>query len=260
MGAYFAEVWSCRYFWLSLVKMDLQLRYRRSMLGIGWSLLHPVASTVVLCIAFHEIFHISIREYVPLLMAGLAWWGFISGVTIRGCQCFVEAESYIRQHPVPMAVYPLRTVLGAMIHFLIALTVVMILTWCAHGVNNVPTLPVLAVGLALLLVFGWSVAVLAGYVNSVFRDIQHLSEIGFQILFYLTPIIYPPESLARTRLARLVEYNPLVPFLRIIREPLLMGSIPPFSTYCAAVVPTLFVTVAAILVLGRLQNRVILYL
>src|SRR6516162_9062772 len=128
MRTYIADVWNCRFFWLSLVKMDLQLRYRRSMLGIGWSLLHPVASTIVLCIAFHEIFHISIREYVPLLMAGLAWWGFVSGVTIRGCQCFVEAESYIRQHPLPMAVYPLRTVLGAMIHFLIALTVVMILT------------------------------------------------------------------------------------------------------------------------------------
>src|SRR6516164_3666010 len=219
MGSYLGAIWRCRYFWLSLVKMDLQLRYRRSMLGIGWSLLHPLATTGVLCIAFHEIFHTSVRQYVPFLMAGLAWWGYVSGVTLRGCQCFVEAESYIRQHPLPMAVYPLRTALGGMFHFIIAISVVLAMTWCFRGFTNLHALPVLVVSLTLLLVFGWAVAVLAGYVNSVFRDIQHLSEIGFQILFYLTPIIYPPESLARTRLARLVEYNPLVPFLRIIREP-----------------------------------------
>ena len=260
MRTYFAEVWRCRYFWLSLVKMDLQLRYRRSFLGIGWSLLHPVASTAVMCIAFHEIFHIPVHRYVPLLMAGLAWWGFVSGVTIRGCSCFVEAESYIRQHPAPMAIYPLRTVLGAMIHFLIALGVVLVLTWSLKGFGNLRALPHLALSLALLLLFGWSVAVLAGYVNSVFRDVQHLSEVGFQILFYLTPIIYPPESLAGTRLARLVDYNPLVAFLIIVRDPLVEGRAPALATLTAAAVPTLLATAAALLVLGRLQKRVVLYL
>src|SRR5438874_1116359 len=112
MTEYFAGVWRSRFFWLSLVKMDLQLRYRRSVLGIGWSLVHPLASALVFCIAFYQIFQISVREYVPFLMAGLSWWGYISGVTLQGCQCFVDAESYIRQHSIPMAIYPLRTVLG----------------------------------------------------------------------------------------------------------------------------------------------------
>jgi lipopolysaccharide transport system permease protein len=104
------------------------------------------------------------------------------------------------------------------------------------------------------------VAVLAGYINSVFRDVQHLAEIGFQILFYLTPIIYPPESLARTRLAQLVEYNPLVSLLTIVRQPLLEGRIPDLATYGAATLVTLIVSAAAVLSLGRLQKRVILYL
>src|SRR5947209_18252651 len=86
MGMYLAEVWGSRYFWLSLVKMDLELRYRRSMLGIGWSLLHPLASTLVLCIAFHEFLGQSIQNYAPFLMVGLAWWGYVSGVAIQGCR------------------------------------------------------------------------------------------------------------------------------------------------------------------------------
>ncbi len=260
MREYIAEVWRSRFFWLSLVKMDLQLRYRRSMLGIGWSLIHPLASTLVLCFAFHEIFHTPVRQYVPFLMAGFAWWGYISGVTIRGCQCFVEAESYIRQHSLPMAVYPLRTALGCMIHFVIALAVVVVMVLCFRGFGNPLALAVLPFSLALLVVFGWAVSVLAGYVNSVFRDIQHASEIGFQVLFYLTPIIYPPESLARTRLGQFVGYNPLVPLLTIIREPLLEGKVPTPATFQAAALATLIVTAAAALFLRRLQKRVILYL
>jgi lipopolysaccharide transport system permease protein len=259
-GTYVGEVWRTRFFWLSLVKMDLQLRYRRSVLGVGWSLVSPLASTLVLCVAFHEIFHTPVRQYVPFLMAGFAWWGYVSGVTIRGCQCFVEAESYIRQHSLPMAVYPLRTALGGMIHFLIALAVVMVMVWYFRGFGNLQALAVLPFSLALLVVFGWSVAVLAGYVNSVFRDIQHVSEIGFQVLFYLTPIIYPPEALAQTRLGQLVGYNPLVPFLAIVREPLLDGRVPALETFRAAVLTTVLITAAATLFLGRLQKRVILYL
>jgi ABC-type polysaccharide/polyol phosphate export permease len=260
MRKYLAGVWRSRFFWLSLVKMDLQLRYRRSVLGIGWSLVQPLASTLVLCIAFHEIFHTPVRQYVPFLMAGLSWWGYISGVTIRGCGCFVEAESYIRQHSLPMAVYPLRTALGAMIHFAIALSVVLIMVWYFRGFANLQALAILPFSLALLLLFGWSVALLAGYVNSLFRDIQHLSDIGFQVLFYLTPIIYPPESLAQTRLAQLVNYNPLVPFLAIIRDPLLEGRVPSLRTFAQAALATLIVMAAAILMLRRLQKRVILYL
>ena len=56
MGAYVAAIWRCRYFWLSLVKMDLETRYRRSLLGLGWSLLHPIVLTVILYTVFQGVF------------------------------------------------------------------------------------------------------------------------------------------------------------------------------------------------------------
>ena len=52
MVNYFSEIWACRYFWLSLVKMDLRTRYRRSLLGIGWSLLNLIAMTIILTTVF----------------------------------------------------------------------------------------------------------------------------------------------------------------------------------------------------------------
>jgi lipopolysaccharide transport system permease protein len=256
--AYAADVWRHRHFWLSLVRMDLQARYRRSVLGIGWSLLHPIATTVVLSIAFHEWLHMDVRQYVPHLMGGLAWWGYVTTAISRGCQCFVEAEGYIRQHPVPMAVYPLRTALGAMIHFLIALAVVLLLTWGCRGFGNLAALPAVVIGLVILLVFGWSVAVVAGYVNTIFRDVQHLTDIGFQVLFYLTPVIYPPGS--GMSMSRLVRYDPLTYLLRVVRDPLVEGQVPSWKVYAAAALVTLCVTAVAVPLLGRLQRKVVLYL
>ena len=55
MVNYLSEIWRCRFFWLHLVKMDLRTRYRRSILGLGWSLLHPLAMMTILCLAFHKV-------------------------------------------------------------------------------------------------------------------------------------------------------------------------------------------------------------
>jgi lipopolysaccharide transport system permease protein len=260
MKHYMVEVWYCRHFWLSLVRMDLQTRYRRSMLGIGWSMLHPIATTVVLCAVFHEIFHQPVRSFLPTLMAGLVWWAYITGAIGRGCQCFVEAESYIRQHPLPMAIYPLRTTLGVMIHFLIGLAIVLLMTWCFKGFDNVATLPHLFLAIAILLVFGWSMAVVVGYVNTIFRDIQHLTDIVFQILFYLTPIMYPPELLVQSKLVWLARLNPLWHLLKIIRDPLVAAEVPSWRAYAAASASVAVTLLLAVVLLGRLQRKVVLYL
>lgn len=260
MAKYLASIWTCRYFWLSLVKNDLQLRYRRSVLGIGWSLVQPLAAAVVMCAVFHALFHMEVREHGLFILTGLACWTFFTQCTIQGCQSYVQAESYIRQHPMPLAIYPLRTTLGTMIHFVIALHLVLILTWVLRGFDNLPVLWALVPGILLYFQLGWAVGTLAGYVNVVFRDTQHFCEVGFQILFYLTPIIYPVHAVAGTPVGPLVRYNLLTPFLNMIRVPLLDGNLPTLRCYAAALTTVVVVTALAALSLRYQQRRVILYL
>ena len=120
MIAHLSAVWQFRYFWLSLVRLDLQNRYRRSVLGIGWSMLHPLAMTVVFCVAFGGILGTDDwRVYAPFLLAGMIVWDFVKGSALQGCESFIRAEAYIRQCPLPYSIYPLRTVLGTFIHFVI---------------------------------------------------------------------------------------------------------------------------------------------
>jgi ABC-type polysaccharide/polyol phosphate export permease len=260
MLAYVISIWGCRNFWLSLVANDLHLRYRRSVLGVGWSLLHPLATTLVLGSVFHEIFHRPIREYLPYLLCGLGCWAYLTGVITQGCQTYIQAEPYIRQHPLPMAIYPLRTALGMMIHFVIALALVAALSIGLRGWAKAPDVLHLLPALLLLLLFGWSAASLAGYVNTAFRDTQHILDVAFQILFYLTPIIYPIEVLAPTRIGCVVGYNPLSPFIDLVRDPVLLGRSAPAATWSAALLITLSTTLVAALSLRQQQRRVILYL
>jgi ABC-type polysaccharide/polyol phosphate export permease len=117
---------------MALVRIDLRKRYRRSVIGIGWSLLHPIAMTIVLCIVFSQLLNQDIRKFAPFLLSGLTFWGFILATVMDGCQCFLQGESYIRQQPAPLAIYPLRSTLGAGFHFLLGFAIVLVLVWWTH--------------------------------------------------------------------------------------------------------------------------------
>jgi len=254
---YLKEIWQCRHFWLSLVRMDLRNRYRRSFLGMGWALLHPIAMTIILCTVFHRIFQTDVRHYAPFLLAGLSCWQFLCAATIQGCQSLFQNESYIRQQPLPAAVYPLRTVLGAIIQCLFAVGVTVGLSWVLNGPGNLAALPALIPGIALLFLFGWALAIVAAFINVYFRDTQHLCEIGLQVLYFATPVIYEPRILANSDLSWVLKLNPLTPFLELIREPTVNGQAPLPQTFGLAVGVTALATGAAALTIALFQKRFI---
>ena len=78
-------IWSFRHFWMSLVRLDLRNRYRRSVLGIGWSLLHPLAMTVVFCLVFSRVLNqTDWRSYAPFLLAGIGNYTMIADAQVNG--------------------------------------------------------------------------------------------------------------------------------------------------------------------------------
>jgi len=78
MLSYLSSIWDYRYFWFSLVQNDLKQRYRGSVLGMGWSLLHPIAMTTILCVVFGGIFQQDYRFFGPFLLSGMTVWHFLT--------------------------------------------------------------------------------------------------------------------------------------------------------------------------------------
>jgi ABC-type polysaccharide/polyol phosphate export permease len=260
MSDYLTAMWRCRYFWLSLIKMDLRIRYRGSALGLGWSLVQPLAMTVIICTVFHNLFHTDITTYAPYVLIGLSFWNLILNVTLQGCTCFRQAEPYIRQCPAPLAIYPLRIALSFGFHFCLALVVVVVVASILRGSINPIAVCSLVPTTILLMIVAWALATLAGLMNVHFPDTRHLAEVCFQALFYLTPIIYPPHLITSPTLIVVFGFNPLVPFLRLLRDPVLNGTMPPLSIFVAATLITAAIAGLATYSLHKLEKTFIFYL
>jgi lipopolysaccharide transport system permease protein len=262
MVSYLAAVWRCRYFWLSLVGMDLRTRYRRSVLGLGWSLLHPLAMAGLFCLVLRPLLMPGqpLGRCAAFFLCGLSFWHFLVNTTVMGCQALLLGEPYIRQYPAPIAIYFLRTALGSAFHFLIALGLVVVISAGLTGTCSLVGLLALVPAVLLLLIFGWAVAVLAGFANVYFRDTQHLCEVGLQVLFYATPILYESATLTERRLGWLLALNPLTPLLEIVRTPVLLGEAPPAWTFLWAAGAVALFAGAAVLTLVRCQRQVVFYL
>lgn len=260
MSNYVAGIWKCRHFWWSLAQNDLRTRYRRSVLGVLWSLLQPIAMTAILCMVFKHLFNQTIEELAPTLMIGICFWNFITTCTLQGGQCLFQGEAYIRQYPAPLAIYPLRTVLGASFHFGMSLLVVLALRWILIGFDNLSTIIAIVPAVLVMFVLGWSLATLSGFLTAYFPDMQHLSEVGLQMLFYATPIIYPPSQLKANGMGWLIDINPIASILELFREPILAGRFPTAGTYTVAGLAVAVLSGLAVWTLVRLQKTIIFQL
>lgn len=229
---YVRRMWDLRHLLFSLVGMDLRARYKRSVLGIGWSLIRPIAMTIVLCAVFCPLFNQSIMDFAPFLLCGLSIWQFINESSMVGCYCFMLGAPYIRQQPLPLALFPLRTTLSTGFHASVSFSVAIGLICATRGIPPLHVFMMLIPTLIMLFILVWALVTFFGLLHTHFPDTHHLMEIFFQILFYLTPIMYPPEMIrARQRFAWLVEINPFSHVLDAIRHPLLTGELPGLHTY-----------------------------
>ena len=218
MGSYLQRIWDCRYFWLSLVKMDIRTRYRGSILGLGWSLLQPIGFTIILCVVFGKIFRHDVTYYGPYVLSGYACWTFIVAAGVQGCYCFRIAETYIRRYPAPMAIYPLRFILGQGFHLIISMGIVLVLAVVLRGIESPLSLLSLIPSMVLLLTFGWSLTVISALVATHFPDAEHMSELVFRCVFYLTPVMLTDKILKDIGMFQYYQLNPVTWFLRLLRR------------------------------------------
>jgi lipopolysaccharide transport system permease protein len=258
-------IWSHRYFWLSLIKLDLRNRYRRSVLGIGWSFLMPIAMTAVFCVVFSELLYrnpvMGWKGVAPMILAGMCVWEFLRNSMTGGAMALISNEAYIRQVDLPYSIYPLRAVLGNATHFLIGLFVVICLLVGLRGDLSIFETAWSAIpGVILVTIFSWGVATILSYITVFFRDIKHLIEVVLQVAFFLTPIIYTRDVLDAKGLGVIADLNPCNTFLELIRLPLVEGIVPSVGLMAYG---TATAVVAVLLAAGTdhwLRKRVIFHL
>jgi lipopolysaccharide transport system permease protein len=265
-STYLRDIWKLRYFWFALVKNDLKTRYKRSFLGIGWSLLKPLAMTAIFCLVFGKLFNVPIEEYAPFVLVGMTTWQFITESLLQGSHSLTMGSAYIRQQKIPLAIFPLRTVIGSGFHTGVALIVAIGITiyfsvFMGGGNFHPLGLVYLIPGMIILLLIGWCLAIITGVLGTHFPDTRHLMDVCLQILFYITPILYKPESIpGRAKLLFVLEWNPITSLIALIRTPILEGQPPTLQNILMSLGFLVICAIFAALLLRRLERNLIFWI
>jgi ABC-type polysaccharide/polyol phosphate export permease len=240
--------------WQAFSHNDVKRRYRRSRLGQLWYTLSMALFIMGLSLVLGGLFKSSILGILPWFAINLIIWTYISTVVVESCNCFVEAEHYMKQVALPHGTYIIRILYRNLIilaHNLIIVPIVLLYTLTPVG--WVALLSIVGLALVVLQLL-WISIVLATF-TARFRDIPQLVQNVVQMLFFMSPIMFKPEQMSPDVWAWL-KWNPVQSMLALVRDPLL-GAVPPMEDYLYVLATMFFGYLLALIVLGRFRNRLI---
>lgn len=260
MNAYWAGIWDARYFWAHLALSDLRARWRRSFLGMLWSILQPLGLALLLAAVFSRLLQTDIIAYAPYILSGIVVWEFLVSVVTSGSMAFVQADAYIKQCRHPLAIYTLRTTLSSLIILIVASTTLLGWSGLALPQNfGITWLALISLPPVLLLI-GWPFATLLAYIGTRFRDLTPALALAMQALWFISPVYFEEDLFRRGGLEFLVDSNPIYHILQIVRAPLLHGVWPTPTNYAFAFGTSAVLALAAWLVGRQAERKVIFYL
>lgn len=217
-----------------LVSRDLKLLYKRSVLGVAWTLLNPLLQLLVFAFVFRSVLNVDIPQYASFAFSGLLIWIWTQTSLFQSTGLITGNRPLIRQPGFPIAVLPIVTVITGLIHFLLALPV-LFLFMILNGVAltaNVLLLPLL---LFLQFILTVSFAYPLAALNVTFRDTQHTLGVLLQLMFYLLPIFYDLNQVPE-HLRSLYVLNPMVMLLESYRAILIYGQPPAWQSLLGLIV------------------------
>ncbi len=250
-----------------LVSRDFKLKYRRSVLGVLWSVLNPLLMMAVLSLVFSNMFRFDIDKYPVYLILGMTLFTLMSDSTSSAMSSIIGASALLKKVRVEKAVFPIEKVLFALVNYLfsfVAVVVVMVV----FGVR--PSLCMLALPLLLVyvVVFCAGVGLLLSALSVFFRDVMHLWGVVITAWNYLTPIFWPEEMLTSGALSEGIghvllaveQVNPMYYFVSYLRQIMMYNTMPglEFNLMCVAFAAVTFVV--GLLVFRKAQSKFILYI
>lgn len=205
----------------SLVDRDMKLMYKRSTLGVAWTLISPLLQLLVFILVFQLIIKIDIPQYSSYVFTGLLVWNWFQTSLFQATGIIISSRALIRQPGFPPAVLPITVVTTGLIHLVLALPILVVFL-LIDGAKLTPLvliLPLLQIiQFALTVTFAYFLAAL----NVTFRDTQHTLGVLLQLWFYLTPIFYELKNIP-DRIWYIYGLNPMVHIVTAYRQILIWG-------------------------------------
>ena len=179
-----------------LTRKELKVKYKNSILGFVWSLLNPACILLVYYVVFQLILKNGIPYFAIYLISGILVWNLFSVGVLGACSSVVNNAGLVKKVSFPREILPLASVGAALINFFLQVIVLVIFLVAFRRGPAVEYLPLLIPAVIALLLFTSALGILLSAINVKLRDMQHLLDIGLQVWFWATPIVYTYRMVA----------------------------------------------------------------
>ena len=222
------EIWTYRALVGNFAQRELKSKYKRSLLGWTWSLINPAATLLIYTVVFSTIFRAvpptagngTLASYTIYLFIALVCWNFFSGVVTSSMAALIGAGPLLKKIYFP----PFAPVVGNGVSVLVqtGIEVVVLLAVLVVVGNFSWTALLVPLVVALLALFALGVGMLLAIANVYYRDVNYLASLGLQLMFYATPVLYPPTLIPETTsqgipVRALLEINPMFHYVEAMR-------------------------------------------
>lgn len=247
-----------KYLLFELVKKNIKLKYRRSYLGILWTLIEPLLTMMVLTLVFGTFFGRDDPKYPVYILCGRLLYSFFSSGTKGGLKSISNNSSMIKKVYVPKYIYVVSSVISNFITFLISLIVLV-------GVGAVlkvkPTVYIFQaiIPLLILFVFTLGMSLILSTLNVFFRDIEYIWSVFTMLIMYASAIFYQTDRIINTGNGWVFDINPVYMCIANFRNSILYGTAMNMN-YCvtSAIVAVVTFILGSVLFYKQ-QDKFILY-
>jgi ABC-type polysaccharide/polyol phosphate export permease len=216
---------------IQTVRRNIVVRYKRSALGIAWTMLNPLGTTIILTFVFSRVFG-GPASYAVYVLSGLICWTFFSQATSDSMNNLIWGGGLIKRIYVPRTVFAVSSVITGLVNIALAmvpLLVVMLVT----GIYPTWSMLILPVPALILAMFALGVGLFLSAIAVFFVDVTDMYAILLTAWFYLSPVIYKPELLPE-QYAWIVKLNPMYYLINLFRAPIYEGRVPSLEEFLVA--------------------------
>jgi ABC-type polysaccharide/polyol phosphate export permease len=215
-----------------LVWRAFSLRYKKSVLGVFWSLLSPLVQLLVLVFLFGRVIPLNIDAYPAFVFSALLPWVWFSSCLSSSAGLFIYNRDLVRRPNFTPSTLIIVNTLSNLVHYLIFLPILFIIL-ALYG--RPMTLSLLLFPLLLLIqgVLTTGLSLMIATLNAFYRDVEHLTGVALLLLFYLTPIFYQPWVVGK-KYRMIYELNPIAILVQGYRGIFFYGRIPEVGSLLVA--------------------------
>jgi ABC-2 type transport system permease protein len=219
---YFKELtinlWDQRDLISLLVKRDLAVRYKRSILGLLWTLINPLITSLVLWMVFVHIFKAKLADgsqFAPFVLAGVLLMTFFNQAFIQATESIASGMGILQKVYVRPHVFAFASAISNSVNFVLGLFALVVVTFLVgEGISIFAPLTIFVILCMLGFTIGLSLMTSILFIR--FNDSKNIIAVVLQLLFYLTPVFYPKDILSAP-IRLIVSMNPLSSYLEVFR-------------------------------------------